>query len=278
MGIYKTKTIFSFLFMVTSLICLSQDTIHLKPYFRELKSVDIIINGKKYDFLFDSGGGETFISTDIAKLLNKEIYGGITGIRMNGEMIKYQKADSVTIKAGATEIFHQTIGVWDIMSVLPKELPEIDGVLSLKSFENDILTIDLSKNILIIENKASSKKQFKTKALIPSRFANGNDGAELTIFIGIPKQSHTYWFLFDTGNIGPMILSPECALLWGLQSNTKDSISADIKTKVEFIIGKNKIEASPLSKKIIYDGALNFESISKYIFTIDFKKKKVWVK
>ena len=193
---------------------------------------------------------------------------------MDGEMIKYQKADSVSIKIGITEIFHQTIGVWDVMSILPKEFPKIDGVISLKSFGNTILTIDLSNNILIVENKASAKKQIETKTILPSRFANGTDGAELTVFIGLPKYDNMYWFLFDTGNIGPVILSPECATLWKLQSNNKESKPL---TKLKFIIGKNNIEMNSYSKKIIYDGVLNFESISKYIFTIDFRKKEVWV-
>ena len=37
-----------------------QDTIQLKNYFRELKTVNVTIAGKKYNFLFDTGGGETF--------------------------------------------------------------------------------------------------------------------------------------------------------------------------------------------------------------------------
>jgi hypothetical protein len=269
------KRLLCLLFIITTVGSLAQDTIQLKTYVGNLKSVDVFIKGIKYNFLFDSGGGETFISPEIVKLLGKDIYGGSTGIRMDGETIKYQKADSISIKIGASEKFHQTIGIWNIMSILPEGLPKLDGVLSLKSFGNDILSVDLSRNILIVENKSSFKKQIKTKTLIPSRFANGPDGAELTIFIGIPKSGHMYWFLFDTGNIGPVILSPECATLWGLQSNTKDSNMA--LANLEFIIGKNEIETNTNSKKIIYDGSLNFESISKCIFTIDFRKKEVWI-
>lgn len=268
----------NFIIIIGIILCTSlfaQDTIQLKTYFRELKTVDVFIKGIKYSFLFDAGGGETFISPEIAKKLNKRIYGSSTGIRMDGEMIKYQKSDSISFTIGSTALFHQTIGVWDIMSILPKELPKLDGVLSLKSFSNNILTIDLSKNILIIENISSLGKQIKTKSLLPSRFANGSDGAELTVFIGVPKNNAFYWFLFDTGNIGRMILSPENAMLWGLQPDTKDSTIAG--TQLEFMIGKNKLKANPYSKKIIYDGVLNFESIGQYIFTIDFKKEEVWI-
>jgi hypothetical protein len=271
----KKRIFYILLFVFITLAGYAQDTIHLKPYISNLKSVEVFINNEKYDFLFDSGGGETFISPGVVKLLDKEIYGAATGLRMDGEMIKYQKAESVSLKMGNTEIFHQTIGVWDIMDILPEELPRIDGVISLKSFKNEILTIDLANNILVIENKASAKKQIKTKSLLPGRFANGPDGSELNIFIGLPKYGNLYWFLFDTGNMSPVILSPESAALWGLQSNTGNPDKP--LSKLEFVLGKNKIETNAYSKKIIYDGALNFETISKYVFTIDFRKEEVWV-
>ena len=254
---------------------IAQDIVHLKDYFRNLKTVDIFIEGKKYNFLFDTGGGETFISPEIAELLNKKIYGNSTGFRMNGEMIKYQKADSIYFSLDSTKLFHQTIGVWDIMSVLPKELPKIDGVISLKSFSNNILTIDLSKNILIVDNIASSNRQTKGKTLLPSRFANGSDGAELTIFIGIPKDNLRYWFLFDTGNIRSVILSHGSALLWDIKPNAKNSDLTE--DNLEFILGSNKLRAKAVSEEIIYDGVLNYNTISKYIFTIDFRNKEVWI-
>ena len=273
--VHKKIILTGLLFLISTMVGLAQDTIHLRTYFRDLKTVDVFIKGEKYNFLFDAGGGETFISPDIAKLMNKKIYGSSTGFRMDGEMIQSQKSDSISFRIGSTEIFHQTTGVWDIMSILPKELPKLDGVISLKSFSNSILTIALSKNILIIENKASSKAQFRTKSLLPCRFTNGLYGDELTILIGVPKYRSSNWFLFDTGNIGPVILSPESAVLWGIQSRTRDS--AIVETKAEYLIGKNKLIANTYSKKIIYDGVLNFESISKYVFTIDFKKQEVWV-
>ena len=161
------------------------------------------------------------------------------------------------------------------MSVLPKELPKIDGVISLKSFCNNILTIDLSKNILIVDNTTSSNKQIKGKTLLPGRFANGLDGGELNIFIGIPKDNLRYWFLFDTGNIRSVILSPSCALLWDIKPNAKDSAMTE--DNFEFILGTNKLRTKAVSEEIIFDGILDYNTISKYIFTIDFRNKEVWI-
>lgn len=262
-------------FLGSIMVSFAQDTVPLKTYIENMKTVDIIIKEKKYNFLFDTGGAETLISPEIANLLNKNIYGSSTGFRMNGEIIKAQKSDNISLTIGNTTLFHPTVGVWDIMSILPKEFPKIDGIISLKSFSNDILTIDLSKNILIIENSASAKKSIKGKHLLPTRFANGLEGSELNIFIRVPKNNHFYWFLFDSGNSGPLLLSNESALIWELKPENNAIELTDPKS--EFIIGKNILKAKPFTRNIIYDGVLNFESISKYIFTIDFKKKEVWI-
>lgn len=251
----------------------AQDTIRLKPYIENMKTIDVFIKGKKYNFLFDTGGAQTIISPEIAQLATKKIYGSVSGFRMDGEIIKAQKCDSLSLKIGSIDLFHLTVSVWDIMSILPKEWPKIDGVISLKSFENKILTLDLSKNIFIIENSVSAKKQIKGKHLIKSHFANGLDGSELNIFIGIPKNNSIYWFLFDSGNSGPFLLSNESSVIWGLQPEINEANTIE----TEFNIGKNKLKVKPFSRKIIYDGVLNFESISKYVFTIDLIKKEVWI-
>jgi hypothetical protein len=235
-----------------------------------MKTIDVFINGEKYNFLFDTAGADTFISPEIAKSLNKKTYGSITGFRMSGEIIKAQKANSILLTIGKTSIFHQTVSVWDLMSIMPKDCAKIDGIISLKSFDKEILTIDLSGNIIIIESKRSAKNKIKEKLPLIARFANGLEGSELNIFIGIPKSNNLYWFLFDSGNSGPLLLSQESAETWKVQ-NGNNCIS-------EFIIGKKNLTMKPFVRDIIYDGVLNIDAISKYVFTIDFKNQKVWFK
>ncbi|MBP4142633.1 clan AA aspartic protease [Flavobacterium sp. P4023] len=236
-----------------------------------MKTVDVFIEGKKYNFLFDTGGADTFISPEIAKSLHKDIYGSITGFRMSGEIIKAQKANNISLTIGKTNILHQTVSVWDLMSILPKDFARIDGIISLKSFKESILTIDLSKNMIIIENKASAKKRLNGKSPLLTRFANGLEGSELNIFIGIPKANNIYWFLFDSGNSGPLLLSKESAEIWKVQNDNDGN-----NQESEFIMGKKNLKIKPFVRDIIYDGVLNFEAISRYVFTIDFKNKEVW--
>ncbi|SIN75202.1 Aspartyl protease [Epilithonimonas zeae] len=270
------KVLYSLLFLCNVIQIFAQDTIKLKPYIENMKTVDVFIEGKKYNFLFDTGGSETIISPEIAKTIKKEIYGSTTGFRMSGEIIKAQKADDITLSMGNTKIFHPTVGIWDLMSILPKDFPKVDGVISLKSFINTILTVELSKNILIIEDKTSAKKAIKRKSLLPTRFANGLEGAELNIFIGISKQNKLYWFLFDSGNSGPFLLSNESAEVWQIKKeNQKDNYENNPESM--FAIGSKNLKIKSFIRDIIYDGVLNFDAISKYIFTIDFKNKEVWI-
>lgn len=268
------KTVlFSLLFLSSIIKVSAQDTIQLKTYVENIKTVTVFIGGEKYNFLFDTGGGETIISPEVAKAIHKKVYGSMTGFRMTGEKIKVQKSDSIDLTIGKTKIFHQTVAVWDLMSILPKDLPKVDGLISLKSFEENILTIELAKNIIMIENKISAKKAIKGKSILTTRFANGLEGSDLNLFIGIPKANNLYWFLFDSGNNGPFILSNESAAVWNVQNENYDKNPAS-----EFELGNKTLKIKPVAKDIIHDGVFNFDAINRYVFTIDFKNKKVWFK
>src|SRR5688572_27204008 len=252
-----------------------QDTLRLRTYVGNLKQITISIEGKPYQFLFDTGGGETFISPSICSNLKKAPQGKAIGFRMNGERIDYQKCDSVTFEAGATKIFHPTVGVWDVMSILPKELPKIDGIISLKSFENKIICLNLTNNMIIVETNKSSNKKTKEMTLLRSRFANGLTGNELNVFVGAKHNNALYWFLFDSGNLDAIIFSPLTAYEWGIQS---DSVSASKKYKADIELGAGSNETEIMTKDIIYDGALNYDLISKKVYLLDMIKNQVWTK
>jgi hypothetical protein len=253
----------------------TQDTIYLENYVGNLKKVNVTIGSNSYSFLFDTGGGESFISPEIAKSLGKTIYGSTTGFRMSGEMIKYPKTDSISFNIYSSTIFHSTIGILDIMSFLPKGFSKLDGVLSLKSFHDKILTLDLANNRIILETTSSYRKLIKNKIALQSRFANGPDGNELIIFLGIPRKEHLYWFLFDSGNLDDLFLSHNTAHEWGLESDTISQRKQFGALSIN--IGIKQFTSEAASKAIIYDGSLNFAILSQSTFIINFSKKQVWL-
>lgn len=253
-----------------------QDTIVLKDYVSNLKKMNVRIAGRAYSFLFDTGGGETMIGQNVANDLNKALHGRITGYRMSGEMVSYPVCDSVTISFNHTDIFHSTVGVWDLMKILPKDLPRLDGIISLHSFKDKQITIDLENNWVIIESASSFKKQVLDKTPVESRFANGLAATELNVFLPVLRKGVVYWLLFDSGNIGNFLLSHQSAYAWDLE---KDSTTENKEFgKIYIDLANKKFITTAESASIIYDGALNYDLISKSVFTIDFVHKKIWMK
>ncbi len=253
----------------------AQHSIELKKYAGNLKQVSVSIGGQPYNFLFDTGGGETMISPEVAKTLGKTIYGNSTSFRMSGEKVSYATCDSVLMRLGETDVFHATVGVWDLMSILPPDLPRIDGVLSLKSFADKVVTLDLASGRLILETPSSLAKMKPDLHAVPARFANGMDGNELTLFIGIPFERRMYWFLFDSGNVNDVLLSHHTAAAWGLQADTVTQRREF--DQVAFRLGLQKTIVRAASGDIIYDGSLNFTVLRQTPFVIDFLRRQVWM-
>ena len=272
---YKKRIIFAIVILGFHLIQ-AQTKISLENYFRTLKSVKVEIEHKTYNFLFDTGGGLTIVSPEIVKEINKSAYGNSVGFRMSGETIETKVCDSLNIKIGGLNFFHASVGVFDIMSLLPKELNRVDGLISLKTFEQMKIVLNLSENELIIETDESFGKKNKSMDLVESRFANGTNGTELNIFIGTPFNHHLWWFLFDSGNISQTKISTNVAKEWELKTNDEGGITA--LGEIKFAIANDSITAPTILDKIIYDGAWSFDFISQSEYAISFKDKKVWTK
>lgn len=271
----KNKLIFAIVILGFHLTH-AQTEISLENYFRTLKSVKVEIENKTYNFLFDTGGGLTIISPEIVKEINKSAYGNSVGFRMSGEKIETKVCDSVNIKIGGINFFHASVGVFDIMDFLPKELKRIDGLISLKTFEQMKIVLNLSENELIVETKKSFGEKIKRMDLVKSRFASGTNGTELNIFIGTPFNNNLWWFLFDSGNISQTKISTIVAKEWNLKMNKEGEITETGEFK--FAIANDSITALTVIDKIIYDGALSFDFISQSEYAISFKDKKVWTK
>ncbi len=269
------KAILLFLLVLVTIVAQAQLVIPLKKYAGKLKYVDVSMGGKNYKFLFDSGGGQTIISPALAQALGKVPYGRSVGFRMSGEKVEFEKCDSVSLTIAGQVFSHPEIAVWDIMSVLPKELPPIDGLISLKTFANDVLTIDLPNNQLIVETKKSYRKKIKIMQLLNSRFPTGLEGSELSLFLGIPHSGKTWWFLFDTANLDRVTLAPTTAKAWNLKLNDNDERQE--LGNLDFILASKTLTAPAAVRSIIYDGALSYELISQAVYTVSFPEKKVWL-
>ena len=244
----------------------------LNPYVGRLVTAKAVVGADTLQLLLDTGGGETFIIPDVARRLGCKPSGRGIGYRMNGEPVTSQYCYNITLTIGEISFHHEMIGVWDINSVLPEELPPLDGLLSLKTFQNQPFTLDLASKCLTLETKYSLDDRVRNMTRLKSRIATGPSGSEMTIFLH-GKLREYGWFLLDSGNLDVVLVSPHLDFNRPIDSTkTSDVWEAEL----------NISNLSPKStrcrtKDIIYDGALSEEFMSDWIFTFDLSSNAVWV-
>jgi hypothetical protein len=247
--------------------------ISLHPYVSRLVTVNAIAGEDTLKLLLDTGGGETFIGPEVAHRLGCKPSGRSIGFRMSGETIQSQYCRDISLSIGGVTFHHDMIGVWDINSILPEELPPLDGILSLKTFSKQPFTLDLSSNLLILETKESLKHRTKAMTRLESRIATGPDGSELSVFLHGKIGEYDGWFLLDSGNLDVVLVSQ-----YFVKNELSDTTSSNKIWESEFKFKNLSSELTRFrAKDIIYDGALSEEFIKKWIFTFDLFKNAVWI-
>jgi hypothetical protein len=247
--------------------------VSLNSYVSRLVTVNALVGDDTLKLLLDTGGGETSITPDVARRLGCNPSGRSIGFRMTGEMVESQYCHDISLSIGGISFHHDMIGVWDVNSVLPEELPPLDGLLSLKTFLKQPFTIDLSSRLLVFETKESLDHRTKTMTRLESRIATGPDGSELTVFLHGQIGEYEGWFLLDSGNLDVVLVSQHL-----VSDKPSDSIASTDIWESEFKFNNLSSEVTRFRKKeMIYDGALSEEFMRKWTFTFDLSKNAVWI-
>lgn len=181
--------------------------IPLRPYFRGLRTVQVGSGPDTLELLFDTGGGHTLITPEVATRLGCRPFGRQIGHRMDGEPVEFQACDSASFMIGAWEVHHAPIAVFDVNALLPPPLPRLDGVLSLDTFRGQVITIDWPGSQLIIHAPEEGDVALSAHG-VPVRFATGDHGGSLTALVPVKGRRGMLWLLLDSGNIAGTLLSP----------------------------------------------------------------------
>lgn len=240
----------------------------LSPYLSRLVTVDAVIDGDTVRLIFDTGGGETVISPEVANRIGCSHTGRSVGYRMNGDRVDVTLCRDVTVVIGGVSFEHEQLGVWDLQSLLPDEAPLIDGVLSLKTLATQPFTLDLQRGRLTLETEASFDQRIQGMTRLQSRMATGTDGDELTVFVRGEVDSEA-WFLLDSGNLDVVQAAPH---LGGAASGA----SSDPWTHDLALGGLPAIGTSFRTRDIIYDGVLSEEFMRNLVFAFDIEANEVW--
>ena len=241
-------------------------TLHLEPYVGRLVTLSPVLGQDTLRMLFDTGGGETIIIPSVAETVSCVPSGRSVGFRMSGEQVEWPMCPDLEFRFASEYVHDSRVGVWDLMAILPEGLPHLDGLMSLETFRDRLLTIDLTEKKIVLESEASFRARVSRMSRLQARIATGTDGGHLDLFVQgrLSDSEEELWFLVDSANLSDVVLGPHVD--GSLDSSEVDIILAD----------SLRVRAAASSADIIYDGALSEAFLRQIVLSVDLRTGQAW--
>lgn len=246
--------------------------IKLENYMDTTLAMRAKVNGHEGLFQFDTGGGVTIIGSDVAKEIGCTPWGRISGFRMTGERLDFRRCDDIRFEASGLTLNAPSVGALDIMSLLPKGAPHLDGSIGLDIFAGRAITFDESGRTLIVETPESLKRRIRNAKEVPIRLVRDAEGVALTIDVAVPTRSGKAWMELDSGNAGGLAIANHVAGLFNLSPNGKQP------QPVKFeISGGIPVDGQAMTSDLIKDGNIGVPFFKKWILTVDLSSGRAWL-
>jgi hypothetical protein len=242
----------------------------------KVPTIEVVVNGKSRLFYFDSGGGISAISPELAKEIGCEPFGEMTGYNAGGMKFDIKRCEDVSMSLGDFSV-KRDVAVFDPMKFFPKATMKIEGSIALDVFENRMLTMNFVGNRFLLENEKSFKRRIKDMKPLLSRLSREAGGATLDFFVAVQTPQGRIWLLHDTGNTNRLLFRKSAQKQLGISLYDEKGKKIQKPVKID-LIGYGSVEADALPRDMIYDGMLNYEIIEKMLWTVDLKIGKVWAK
>jgi hypothetical protein len=241
----------------------------LTPYVRSLRTIAVSAGGETGAFLLDTGGGLTVLTPQAARGVGCAPFGRVTGFRSSGERIDFPRCGPVTLRLGAHSVRTES-AILDLAPLLG-DAPAVAGIVSLDTLRGAAFTLDLSANRLILETPTSLARRVKSLPELSIRTSRQAGGAALDLFLEARANPGSIWLELDSGNAGPVLLSPHAITQLGLV------LSPDQPQRVILDMpGLGTLPLGAVVKDLIYDGLLNVAFLESIILTVDLSSERAW--
>lgn len=245
----------------------------LQDYMGVLVTLEVGVGEETLPFLFDTGSGLTMITPELADRLGLQTFGRVTGFRMDGGRVDLARCQETRFGVGSVDIEIEPV-VFDLMRLIPQGWPEVGGVVSLHTFQNHAITLDLGGSRLILETEASKLSRTDTMHRLSVRFPRQASGSSVDLMAEAAAKTGTMWLEVDTGNTGPVRLAPHALQQLGAP---EDSAGGPWAGAIDLdIAGLGSVDVAAVEADLIYDGVLNIDTIRKMILTVDFPGRQAW--
>ena len=233
--------------------------------------IEVVISGKKYNFVFDTGYEVTTIDSNIAKEIQYKI---IKEVSLSGSSFADQKVALVELPniAIANLDFEETYGLLQDLSFTKKPATQkIDGIIGNNVMRKSKWQIDYVQKVIRISSKIENFKNLPTAKKIE---LNNKDWGLGYVAIELNNQKHQ--FLFDLGSNGEFTANHSFVKFL----KEKDTLLQQ--EKQTFPVGKIKIGEIELNDKSITlekraGSLLGNAFFENYLLTIDWDKNILYL-
>lgn len=237
--------------------------IDLHSYFRGLKTARVSISGVDYAFLLDTAGGRTLLSPELAHEIGCIPRGRGVGYRMTGESVVFKNCERLDASVSGLSLSISPIGVFDLNSLLPSELPRLDGVLALDAFRGQVITLDWARNQLSVRSSADGERALATNG-IAVRIATGENGSQLSVLAPVRAGNTPLWFHLDSGNLRGTLVARQLVLDGSIEINQDG-------TAVRMVGRRHPQRLNVIADDINYDGVFGTEYLQTNVVSVDLR-------
>jgi len=246
--------------------------IPLKQYLGSQTAMRLSVNGRSGLFLFDTGEGISTITPQFAAQIGCQPWGQVTGYRMSGERLDLARCDGVGFDVAGAHLTAPIAGVFDIMSLLPKGVPTLDGSLGLDVFAGRVITIEPHANRVVLETPQSLALRQRNATEIPARLVRDAEGVALAVDAGVATPRGVAWMELDTGNSGSLVVANHIAPLIGLKPDQKPPRHATFT-----LLGGIAVSGSTRTRDLIMDGNIGNQFLRNWNLTLDLARGRAWL-
>jgi hypothetical protein len=231
------------------------------------------VRGHEGVFIFDTGGGVSYISPTFAQTIGCKPWGQITGFMLTGQRLDMPRCDGLSFDVQGHNFAAPIFGVFDIMKYLPPNVPRIDGSIGLDVFAGRAITLSLTQKVLTVESRASLAARAKRGKEVPIRLVRDAGGVALAVQVAVPTPEGMAWMELDSGNGGATVIGKHLAPLLKLDPSQKAPQPASF-----MIAGGIPVEGTArVNETLIMDGNIGTRFMLKWDLTLDLSKGRAWL-
>lgn len=242
----------------------------LGAYVGQLKTIEMVIDDRKATLIFDTAAGITSITPEFARGIGCRPGAPITAFRMDGERVPMLRCESRRFRVAGVS-GHRDLGVLDLRSILPPDLPPVDGVAGLDLFDGRSVTILPGLRAVRVESPSTMRRSTKGLPAARLRLSREAGGMGLTAFAPAQTRAGTAWLLLDSANLAGVRLHPWVFdALHGAESREQENLNLALEGADGETVEAWRVDA------LIYDGALDAGFLSRYSITLDLQHGRAW--